>query len=142
MELNEKTLTPIAIAFLGIVRQHWPDFIEYAASTDDGALIVEYPSPHTVHASILGISTDVYLDEIIVTFGSGHSHRGQWDNPEDSDYRFDSTAHLINAILNENVVGCQMKNGAGGLLHFEKLPDSSLIRSVRSWRGTHDMDCK
>ena len=132
----------IKTAFLAVVREQWPEFMEFAVTNDAGDLVIEYPSPHRRDAMALWISADADLDEMIVGFGGGHSHGGPWNNPAAGDYQFKSTIEFIDGILAEDVVGCTLISGGaiGYLEHLKQQPYWCEVQSVHSWRGTHDED--
>ena len=127
-------------AFLAVVRDRWPEFIGFATTNDGGDFVIEYPSPHRSDGMVLWISADADLDEVIVGFGGGHSHGGPWDEPDAADYQFKSTIEFIDSILAEDVVGCTLTSGGsiGNLNSLKQQPYWCNVRSVRSWRGTHD----
>ena len=140
--MSRKEPSPIYLAFLSVVQERWPEFMSYSSISEHGDLVVEYPSPYTMNASVLWISADVHYDEIIVSFGGGHMHGGAWDDISAPDYQFQSTIKLIDAILNDEVVGCTLKSGGalGYLEYLKKQPYWCNVRSIRSWCGTHDVD--
>ncbi len=131
-------LKGIARAFLVTLRERWPEFVANAF-VEDGSLVIRQPS--SSGQCELWITADVDFDEIIIGIGGGHSHGGDWRNPESSDYEFKSSIAFIEGILVDRVVGCTLKNGGGdiGDLAFLRSRDYwGEVVEVVSWLGSHD----
>jgi hypothetical protein len=138
--MDENPTTSIVDAFAGVVQRCWPEFLAYSAHLEDGSLEICIPSPYRYEGKYLTILADNHLDEVIVGFGSAHSHGGPWNEKASADYQFASFIAFINAILEERVVACEYGTYAriGLMEELRQRPDWRLVRSIRSWRGTHD----
>ena len=139
-EIDEGRLTLIGSKFLRVIKDRWPEFLNFASLQVDNELVIEYPSPHSANAPVLWISADVHLDEMIVGLAGPHSNGGPWNDPSELDYEFRSTIKFIEAILREEVVACMWRTG-GAIGQLEYLKSQAYwkdVQSIRSWRGSFD----
>jgi len=120
----------------------FPDVAKYARA-DEGALVVEIPSPASSKRGLI-IATDD--GEISLGFDNWHGHVG--DEATSEEQKFELAAQLVHDFFHDRVmVGVKFKDqhfmGAKLLREDERLdadppsePGERLF--VRSFRGTHD----
>lgn len=114
-----------------------PRLLEAQTLTSIGDLVVEVRSPADDGRTVQ-ITVDIHADEVIVAFGGGHSHGGDWRAPDDPDYGFAQTFRLLSEIFDEQVVGYSLPRGGGGLAHVDAIRGLPRDATIRSWRGALD----
>lgn len=140
--MDHSQLGEIGQALIKILGERWPEFLDHRRVRDDRDLEIRYPSPHRADLKELLVLGDADLDEVIISFDGGHSHGGPWREPGDVDHGFAGSVRLIQAILDETVVGYELENGVRAIAELDGLRRSEewgKVKHVASWRGTHDV---
>jgi hypothetical protein len=120
----------------------FPEMAKYARA-DEGALVVEVPSPANSKRGLIVASDD---NEISLGFDNWHAHVG--DETTSETQKFELASQLVDDFLHERVmVAAKFKDQqfvAAKLLRSEEGLDSEPPAEagerlfVRSFRGTHD----
>jgi len=140
LPLDGTRLAPVGVAFLEVVRARWPQLLPYATVDAHGSLVIAFPSPHRADAEPLRVVADAH-DEIVVAFGGGWEKSGSWRVATAADPGFAASQRLLDDLFTERAVACTFRDGRRALGSLDELRATDWwrdLRTLRSWRGTHD----